>query len=238
MPRTKRVALTFDDGPAESTTTIVEILEAKEAPATFFVVGRRARRLPDVVRRVAGSAYAEVGNHTWSHADLVTLPEEEVRHEITRASDLLRDLCGGPVTAFRPPRGHHDRVVRDIAAQAGLDVILFSLNPKDWANQDADAVVETILGQARDGDVVVLHDTLVATAAAVGRIIDGLRERGFVIVPHRELTGDLAPGTWSDGATSGAVRAARYARRQPQRLRAHASRLARSAGLRPGAITD
>ncbi|MFN8097573.1 MAG: polysaccharide deacetylase family protein [Dermatophilaceae bacterium] len=225
IARRKRVALTFDDGPADSTLDILAVLEEKQVPATFFVVGRRVQGRPDILARLAQSAYAEIGNHSATHADLITLTADEVREQLQSTNTLVNKITGQALTAFRPPRGHHNEVVRQVAGECGLSVILFSLNPKDWADQNPRAASDTIISQARDGDIVVLHDTLFSTAQAIGPIIDGLRARGFTLVPHRDLVGALAPGEWSDGASSASVRTRRWLRRAPVRLSRRGRRL-------------
>lgn len=235
----KRIALTFDDGPTDTTLDILAVLEEKQAPATFFVVGRRARKRRDIVERMAASAYVEIGNHSATHADLITLTADEVHDQLASTNALITRITGRGVTAFRPPRGHHDAVVRRVAAECGLSVVLFSLNPKDWARQDAAAAIHTVVTQARSGDVVVLHDTLPSTADAIGAIVDGLRSRGFTIVNHRDVVGDLAPGEWSDGALCAWTRGTRWARRVSARVIHRAGRIRRTllSGRAPVAST-
>ena len=105
----KVVALTFDDGPDKWTDDILAILAARDIPATFFVIGSNVSSESQIQRlRDAGH---EVGNHTWSHANLTTLSAEQVRREIQRTDDVI-----GGSNYLRPPGGHYNSAV---AAQAG-----------------------------------------------------------------------------------------------------------------------
>src|SRR5205085_11172613 len=99
------IALTFDDGPdPEWTPRILETLARRDVPATFFVVGERAKRAPDVVRTIAAAGH-DLGNHSWSHPNLWFCTPSRTAAEIDPTQDLLADLTGTAPRYFRPPWG-------------------------------------------------------------------------------------------------------------------------------------
>jgi peptidoglycan/xylan/chitin deacetylase (PgdA/CDA1 family) len=150
-------ALTFDDGPdPEVTPRILDLLAEAGVRASFFVVGERAERHPDLVRRIAQEGHA-VGNHSWSHAWLPFCGARRMRAELLRCQELLGDLLGQAPTMIRPPYGARDVRVYRLIQALGLTPVLWSLDSRDWAGAPP-ARIEARLDRAQGGDVVLLHD--------------------------------------------------------------------------------
>jgi peptidoglycan-N-acetylglucosamine deacetylase len=100
------VALTFDDGPDEEfTPQVLDVLAAHRVRATFFLVGRRARNHPELVRRIVSDGHA-VGSHTWSHPRPWTIGGLETLREYRAGRRAIEDLAGRDVPLFRPPKGY------------------------------------------------------------------------------------------------------------------------------------
>ena len=177
------VALTFDDGPWPRTTEqILAILIRRQAPATFFVVGRQVERYPDLVRQELAAGMA-VGNHSWSHPQpFDRLPMVRIRDEITHGRRTLEPLGVRPV-GFRPPGGAASATVLAAAQGLGERTVLWSVDPADWhPGVTADQLVQRVLAAVRPGAIVLLHDgggDRSATVAALPAIIDGLRRLGL-----------------------------------------------------------
>jgi peptidoglycan-N-acetylglucosamine deacetylase len=179
------VALTFDDGPdPELTPQLLDVLRAYDAPATFFVEGANVAAYPEIVRREVDEEH-EVGNHTYDHANLLGLSDEQVWRQIRGTSEELEQIGIEPVL-FRPPYGAHDARIDAIVADEGLTLTLwsYSADPRDWEapgdeGKPAAEVCEAVVEKARDGDLILLHDRLAGTVAAVPCIIRGLRARGL-----------------------------------------------------------
>jgi peptidoglycan-N-acetylglucosamine deacetylase len=177
------VALTFDDGPWQHTTgQILAILTQRQAPATFFVVGRQVQRYPDLVRRELAAGMA-VGSHSWSHPQpFDRLPVARIRDEITHGRRILEPLGVRPV-GFRPPGGAASTTVLAAAQGLGERTVLWSVDPADWhPDVTADQLVQQVLAAVRPGAIVLLHDgggDRSATVAALPAIIDGLRRLGL-----------------------------------------------------------
>jgi peptidoglycan-N-acetylglucosamine deacetylase len=179
------VALTFDDGPWPHTTQqMLTILSQRQAPATFFVVGRQVERYPELVRREVAAGMA-LGSHSYSHPQpFDRLPVAHIRDEITRGRRTLLPLRIHPV-GFRPPGGAASPAVTAAVQEFGDRTVLWSVDPADWQpGVTADQLVQRVLAAARPGAIVLLHDgggNRSATVAALPAIIDGLRRLGLTL---------------------------------------------------------
>jgi peptidoglycan/xylan/chitin deacetylase (PgdA/CDA1 family) len=183
------VALTFDDGPwPQSTEQILTILVQRQAPATFFVVGRQVQRYPELVRRELAAGMA-VGSHSYSHSyshpqPFDRLPPARIRAEIARGRRTLEPLGVRPV-GFRPPGGAASPAVAAAAKGLGDRTVLWSVDPADWQpGVTSDQLIHQVLAAVRPGAIVLLHDgggNRSATVAALPAIIDGLRRLGLTL---------------------------------------------------------
>jgi len=181
------VALTFDDGPDPiSTPKLLDILRAKGVTATFFVIGERAERYPDIVRRERAEGHL-VGNHTWSHPSFFCfLTPSRLRFEIERGSEAIQRICGFRPCYFRSPVGLRHALLRPYLRGAGLEYVSWSIRTRDTFGPKAEVLISRIVDKAAAGDIVLLHDHTRAGAGAmleaIPRVIDGLRSRGFEFV--------------------------------------------------------
>jgi peptidoglycan-N-acetylglucosamine deacetylase len=179
------VALTFDDGPWPHTTAqILTILTQRQAPATFFVVGRQVERYPQLVRREQAAGMA-LGSHSYSHPQpFDRLPVTRIRDEIAHGRRTLVPLGVRPV-GFRPPGGAASPAVATAARGFGDRTVLWSVDPADWQPGVAsNQLVWRVLAAVRPGAIVLLHDggrNRSATVAALPAIIDGLRRLGLTL---------------------------------------------------------
>ena len=191
-------ALTFDDGPSNYTPRLLDLLDEHGVTATFFMLGRNAQRLPNVVRRVVAEGH-EVGIHTWSHPNLMTVGPLRRRAEIGDTLALLRTLGADPVI-LRPPYGNRDPQVDELAAEMGLRVILWSHDSLDWKMTQADygAIPDAYGRVAKDGSlrgIFLFHDIHRHTIDDLPRIVEQLRAAGcqrFVTVS------EYLDGTFTD----------------------------------------
>ncbi|MEU8133677.1 polysaccharide deacetylase family protein [Streptodolium elevatio] len=189
----KCVALTYDDGPAAASTgRLLDHLRAHRAKATFFMLGVQADKFPRVARRVADEGH-EIANHTYAHKDLRTLSTTAVRREVSRSATAITRATGRYPSLVRPPYGAHNERVR---AAIKAPVVMWSVDPRDWADRDARVVTSRVLGNVRPGSIVLMHDIHRSTADAAPAIITGLRKRGYHLVTVSELYGGtrLTPG--------------------------------------------
>jgi peptidoglycan/xylan/chitin deacetylase (PgdA/CDA1 family) len=182
----KVVSLTFDDGPHPTfTPRVLDVLRAKGVQATFFMIGRQAERYPELVQQVAAAGHL-IGNHTWNHAHLQGLPEDRFAFEVDHTRDVLESISGQQVVCTRPPYGdaRPDTVQR--LADHGQASVVWSADSEDFDKPGVDAIVRNALEHLGPGSIVLMHDgggNRDQTIAALPRIIDEIRARGYQIVP-------------------------------------------------------
>jgi peptidoglycan/xylan/chitin deacetylase (PgdA/CDA1 family) len=191
---TKCIALTFDDGPIPGSMRLLDILKAKGARATFFVLGSEASTYPDVLRREVADGH-EIGNHSFSHAKLAGAPAAKVNDEINRTQGIIKDATGKAPALLRPPYGATDKQLDAIAMRDRLSQILWSADPQDYMSRDPAAIEKRVVDSAQPGRIIILHDIRPTTVAAIPGILDKLSKKGYSFVTVSEIYGDkLAAG--------------------------------------------
>jgi len=191
------VALTFDDGPSEYTSRILDTLQQHGGNVTFFVQGSLVEQNKTKVTR-AMYMDCEIICHAWDHPDLTTLPKRAIKKQLVRTLNAIREITGKTLPMFRPPYGYVNEKVIQVARKLGLAIIIWSLDPKDWDVKDADLVYSSIMDNVKDGDMILCHDVYKSTADAMSRVIPELIRQGYRLVTVSELLrmkyGSLIPG--------------------------------------------
>lgn len=184
-----RIALTFDDGPTPGVTNLIlDELKRRKLHATFFMIGQRIAAAPDLARRVLAEGH-EVGNHTFTHPKLTTLPDAQVEAEIQKTQDIMDEVLNHRAAWFRPPYGDLRRNQAGLLTNRGLGIVLWSIDSQDWSHPGEGKIVETVLAETKPGSIILCHDKHRPTADGVGLILDGLLERGFTFATLSELLG-------------------------------------------------
>jgi len=194
-----KVYLSFDDGPSLYTPQILSELQAEGVPATFFVVGQNAAQHPSTLQQ-EHAAGEGIGDHTWDHQDLTTLPPDQVRTELQSTSDEIANLTGARPTLWRPPYGAFNDQVIQIASSLGLSMRLWDVDPSDFDLPGVDAIVSRVVNNVSNGAIVLLHDGSPGdnedrsqTVAAVPQIIDTLRAAGYSFGSLATVSGAATP---------------------------------------------
>lgn len=199
-PSQPMIALTFDDGPAAHTLSIANTFEMHGANATFFVLGRLAEQNPYAIIELSARGF-EVLGHSWDHPDLTRLSQQRVEEQILRTQHKIESLIGSIPMMYRTPYGAQNDTVFAASKNTGFSIIHWSRDPMDWHVRNANTVANLILyggtvrrgntvhrmGRARDGDIIVLHDTHQTTAVAMERVVPALIARGYQLVTVSEL---------------------------------------------------
>jgi len=182
------VALTFDDGPGPDTERILDALAGLGARATFFLVGSRVGSRERIVARIRAEGH-EIGSHSWTHRRLADRPGIGWL-ELVRTSVALRRAGGVAPRYFRPPYAEWSVGLGRAARLAGLRMVTWDVDPRDWETRDPDVVTERVLDATRPGSIVLLHDgDGAASVGALPAIIAGLRQRGLEPVTMSALLG-------------------------------------------------
>ncbi len=182
------IALTFDDGPdAVLTPRFLDILDAYDVPATFFVMGSSVAGNEAIIARMVDDGH-RVQNHTWDHPYLTQLTTDEIERQIERTNAAIVG-AGAPEPQFgRPPYGDYDARVAGAFDGQGLEIVTWTnaLDIRDWDGPASSAlIVERVRGNLQDGGVVLLHDVQPNTLDALPGIIDAVHQEGYCIAPFQ-----------------------------------------------------
>jgi peptidoglycan/xylan/chitin deacetylase (PgdA/CDA1 family) len=193
--RAREVALSFDDGPSIYTPRILSVLAQWHVPATFFVIGKEAKRYPQLVRAEA-QAGNEVGDHTETHPPMTALSAAEQQAQIVDAGNAIRD-AGAPFPhLWRPPYGLFNSTTISILRSLRMLIVMWTVDTSDYARPGVSRIEYTALSGARPGAIILMHDgggDRSETVAALPKIIAGLRRRGFKLVTVPQLLADDPP---------------------------------------------
>jgi peptidoglycan-N-acetylglucosamine deacetylase len=185
-PRGNAVALTFDDGPGPYTAKIIDVLRKAHAHATFFVVGDRLQGWPKLAR--AESRIGAVGNHTWSHPVLPTLPSWLVWLQLVRTQAAVEASTGRKPVLFRTPYAAHTHRTDLVSLHLGLVEVFWDVDAgDDVPNPRPDRIVQAVERGLRPGAIVLMHDIHPWTLRALPRILSVIRHRHLRAVSVPEL---------------------------------------------------
>ena len=197
-PANKReIALTFDDGPwwEPPASRFVSLLAREHAPATFFEVGEHIATYDPhgTVEREMLADGDMIGDHTWSHPDLLGLSAAEQRDQIARAATAIRSATGGfEPCLFRPPDGTADTALLALARSMGFATIQWDVDPRDWALPGTSAIINNVVAHAHDGAIVEEHfggGPRYETLDALAQEIAELRAKGYQLVTLTQMLG-------------------------------------------------
>lgn len=201
-----KIVISFDDGPDRRwTPRILDILKEKHVPAVFFVVGEEANQSPDLLKREYDEGH-EIGNHTFTHPNFDEISHTQLKWELNLTQRLIESTLGAKSILFRPPYGidHQPEYAEEIQQlpypqEMGYLIVGQRVDPDDWRRdgllpqRPAKEIVEDVLAQANKGNIVLLHDgggDRAQTVAALPKIIDALRAKGYELTSVAGLLGE------------------------------------------------
>ncbi len=213
----KQIALTFDDGPDPVwTPKILDLLAAHQAKATFFVIGARVNRYPELTRRILAEGH-EVGSHTFTHAEIASVPRWRRGLEMALTGNAIAGATGYQTTLFRPPFSSQPdaltaadlTTLREVGEQ-GYVAVLADLDTRDWQRPGAQQIVKAATPEAGRGAVVLMHDgggDRAQTIEALNQLIPQLKAQGYqfstvtgaIGVPPAHVTAGPAAQLRGDG---------------------------------------
>ena len=196
--RTPHVAITFDDGPhPKHTPKILDILKEKNAKATFFVVGKKIEKYPEIARRIVAEGH-DIGNHTYSHKEMAPSTRKTILKELNKTREAIFEVTGVITNLFRPPRGIYSQASRRlIVDELKYKMILWSVSSVDWRRTSPNWILNRIRRYARFGSIILFHDggssvkregdRRINTINALPLVIDYLRSQDLNVVPVSKL---------------------------------------------------
>ena len=195
VPGTKKLALTYDDGPNDGyTQRLLEVLHQHDVRATFFLIGRYVQQSPTIVREVAAAGHV-IGNHTFTHPNLALASAIQTRFQIEECRRVLYEVLGDHSNLFRPPFGGRRPGTLRVVRSLGLEPIMWNVTAFDWKATSSDQVQRNVNRQIRGGDVVLLHDgshrglgaNRAHTIEATDRLIRRYKAEGYQFVTIPEM---------------------------------------------------
>lgn len=194
---TKVVALTFDDGPSPVwTPKILDELKKSGVKATFFMLGKHVLQYPDVARSVVNRGH-EVGIHSYEHRNYIFYTKHEVKNDLEYTQKIIKDVTGKDTILFRPPKAWLSKREKKKIKEFGFEVVLWTLNSKDWVTFDDKYMIRYIIKNIRPGDIILFHDSggvfgteggsRQETVKAIPALVEKLEEKGYKFATVSEL---------------------------------------------------
>ncbi|MBX3060037.1 MAG: polysaccharide deacetylase family protein [Anaerolineae bacterium] len=173
---------TFDDGPSNFTGQMTQALQPFGGLGTFFVIGQNVTALPTIAQATFDAGHA-VENHTYSHPSLDTLTPTQFFDEIERTQVAIQNATGYTPFCLRPPYGATNDQTFQLAAEMGLEIVLWSIDTQDWRRPGVDAIANHILESAFPGAIILMHDgggDRSQSVAALQQVLPLLQQQGYV----------------------------------------------------------
>ena len=184
---TKRIALTFDDGPHPvCTPQLLDGLKARGVKASFFITGQNAEKYPELVERMQREGHL-IGNHTYSHIQLTKQNREQFREELVKTNGIIREITGEDPVFVRPPYGSWDKKFEE---ELNMFPVLWTIDPLDWCTKDAGNVARRVISKAKENAVILMHDEYDSTVQAALSVVDALQGEGYEFVTVEEILFD------------------------------------------------
>ncbi|WP_350344121.1 polysaccharide deacetylase family protein [Proteinivorax tanatarense] len=181
----KKVALTFDDGPNPQTLPQkLEILEKYDVSATFFVLGTNAKNNKHFLQKIQNNGH-QVANHSYDHQRFSEFSYSETIDDMLKTERIIDNYSAGRY--FRPPYGVYTDTTLRAAYDHGFEVVLWSVDPRDWEAQCSNRVKENVVNNTKPGGIILLHEGHQVTLEALPWIIEKLLSEGYQFVTIDEL---------------------------------------------------
>ena len=184
-----QVALTFDTAWGnEDITKILDTLKQHNIHATFFMTGQWVEKYPDDVKAIQKAGH-DLGNHAENHKHMPLLDNDAMCDEINKVTEKVKKLTGTTMNLFRPPYGDYNNQLIIQAKNCGYYTVVWNVDSLDWKDYGANAIVDTILNhkELQSGSIILMHSGTKYTAEALPKVIEGLEEKGYEIVPVSKL---------------------------------------------------
>jgi peptidoglycan-N-acetylglucosamine deacetylase len=182
---TKRIAITFDDGPAPETEKVLDLLKQYGAKATFFCIGRQVEKYPEILARIINEGHT-VGNHTYSHSPALTLSPHAFQ-ELVTTNELIEKVTGKRTRLFRPPYGVTAPNIAKALKRTGHTVIGWNIRSLDAIIMDEQKIFKRITDRLKPGSIILLHDTSLRSVNVLEQLLVLLHENGYEAVTIDEL---------------------------------------------------
>lgn len=183
----KKVALTFDDGPhPQYTEQLLDGLKERDVKATFFVTGEHAELHPEIIKRMSEEGHL-VGNHTYSHIQLSSGNKDAFKEELIKTNEIITEITGQEVLYVRPPYGTWDK---SFETELNMFPVLWTVDPLDWCSNNVACIINKIIPRIEENDIILMHDYYASSVTAALRVVDELKAQGYEFVTVEEILFD------------------------------------------------
>lgn len=184
---TKKIALTFDDGPnADYTEELLAGLRERGVKATFFLLGEEAEKYPEIVKQIYEDGHL-IGNHSYEHVNLSQLSDEAAIEQVDKTNTVIQKITGEYPEYIRPPFGCWKS---KLDYETTMIEVLWDIDPRDWDTDNAQAVTQTVVSKVKENDIILLHDASESSVQAAFAIVDELQKQGYIFVTVEEILFD------------------------------------------------
>jgi len=185
----KVVALTFDISWGNNTPIpVIDILKSHNVKSTFFLSGPWVKQYPDVPQRIKQDGH-EIASHGFRHINLSNLSKAEIKDEIMKAHNNIKEITEVDAKLIRTPNGDYNDQVIEAAHEINYEVIQWSVDSLDWMNPGVNTIIERVSKKVHPGAIILMHasDTCKQTTEALPTVISNLKSQGYEFVTVSEL---------------------------------------------------
>lgn len=170
----------------EQTEDLLNTLDKYDIKTTFFLVGQWVEKYPDSVKEIAKRGH-DIGNHSSTHAHMPALSAEKMKEEINDCNNRIKKLTGKSPTLFRPPYGDYDNNVVNLVKSMNMYCVQWNIDSLDWKDPSISRIVYNCTDMLSPGSIILLHNGATNTPNALPKIIEGIKAKGYKIVPISKL---------------------------------------------------
>ncbi len=183
----KQVALSFDAAWGnEQTDTLLEILDKYEVKTTFFLVGEWVDKYPESVKAIADKGH-DVENHSNTHPYMTKLSTADMTGEIQSCNEKIKKITGNTPTLFRAPYGDYNNDVVKSVNGCGMYCVQWDVDSLDWKDPTPEQITKNVVDKITDGSIILMHNGATNTPEALPMVIEGIKEKGYEIVPISQI---------------------------------------------------
>ena len=184
-----QIALTFDAAWGnEDTKQIMEVLRKNDVKVTFFMTGGWVGSYPEDVKMILAEGH-DLGNHSENHKNMSQISDSEIKDEVMKVHEKVKELTGYEMFLFRPPYGDYDNHVIKGVRACGYYPIQWDVDSLDWKDYGVDSIVNTVCSHKHlgNGSIILCHNGAKYTAQALDTLITTLKDKGYEFVPLSQL---------------------------------------------------